>query len=279
MTEYTCPRCGFLTNVRSKFIDHLQRKNPCKASIANVSLEPVLANLQEQYNTKPYECCYCNKRFSHKPSMYTHKKHCKQRPTERVVADNSVSTNVSGNSNNLITGGTNNTINHFHIHINPAEYAKSSFVTDKMYQDLISSVNKPGKIDGVLLKMVKILFCNVSHPENYCVYIPNKKYNRALLWDGSSWKFEETLKAVEKIRNKAYYLIVDYYDEHDYKFGVYTQQEWNAFIERVKSGEGSVFKTADQQIKLELLSNTAKVKDHIKDKKVYSDSSRWDTGL
>lgn len=275
MVQYVCPRCGLETTNKHTFAEHLKRKNLCEALVADVPLEPVLSNLEGKYAEKPYNCPYCDSRFSHRCNMYTHKKSCKNRPSEQTPLQ---TTNITGNENNTIIGGSNNTINHFHIHINPPEFTNSPYITDKMYTDLISSVKRPGHIDSVLLRMVRMLFCNMSHPENYCVYIPNKKQKMALVWDGSSWKFEETSKAVEKIRDKAYYLIVDYYDEHNYNFGLYTQQEWNAFIKRVKNGEPTVFHNADKQIGMELLDNSTKVKHCIKDKKVYSDSSQWETG-
>ena len=30
MVNYTCPRCGFNTNIKTKYISHLRRKYLCK---------------------------------------------------------------------------------------------------------------------------------------------------------------------------------------------------------------------------------------------------------
>lgn len=273
MVRYSCPRCGLVTTNKRDFIDHLQRKNKCPPTLDDVDLEPVLKTLMDAYESKPFACEHCDKRFSHSSSMYTHKKSCVSRPSTSRPEQASITNTIVNGDHNVINV-TNNNVQH--IHINPAEYADATFVTHQMYDQLVSLVKRPGQVDVALLRLVKILFCNNNHPENYCVYIPNKKFKRALLWDGSSWKYDTTKEAVKEIRNKAYYLIVDHYDQHYYKFGLFTQQEWNAFINRVKQTEPTVFKNTDEKIGLELLNNTDAVKEHIKNKQPYSDTSLWD---
>ena len=273
MVQYTCPRCGLTTAFKKDFIEHLQRQKKCMPTVEDVDVAPLLQNFRDAYNNKPYECEYCNKRFAHSSSACTHKKTCRSKPSTSTPEQPTINTVVNGNNNTTVVNVTNNVQ---HIHINPAEYANSSFITHEMYDKLVGLVKRPGGVDVALLRLVKMLFCNVNHPENYCVYIPNKKHKQALLWDGSSWKYDTTQTAVREIRNKAYYLIVDHYEENYCNFGLFTQQEWNAFINRVKNSEPTVFKNADKNIGLEILNNTDTVKNYIKNKIPFSDTSRWD---
>ena len=103
MKFYECPRCGFTSNIKKKYINHLMRKNIC---------EPILCktNLQKEYmkydikdkliltqnntidttqnvgfhkitqnNTKNIKCKYCDKIFSRIDSLTRHYKTCKDK--------------------------------------------------------------------------------------------------------------------------------------------------------------------------------------------------------
>ncbi len=39
MVNYSCKRCGFNTNIRTKYYDHLRKKNTCKTLLSEVSIE------------------------------------------------------------------------------------------------------------------------------------------------------------------------------------------------------------------------------------------------
>ena len=47
MVNYYCDRCGKKTHLRSNFMKHLNRKNPCIAKLKDVSIEEIKA----KYNT------------------------------------------------------------------------------------------------------------------------------------------------------------------------------------------------------------------------------------
>lgn len=42
MVVYTCPRCGYTNNIKTKYINHLNRKKICKPVVTN-------NNLMEEY--------------------------------------------------------------------------------------------------------------------------------------------------------------------------------------------------------------------------------------
>mgnify|MGYP001375093473 CR=1 FL=1 len=46
MVEYECKRCGYITNRKGNMKYHLNRKNPCKATLEDISIE----NLKKIYD-------------------------------------------------------------------------------------------------------------------------------------------------------------------------------------------------------------------------------------
>ena len=103
MKNYTCPRCGFTNNIKTKYIYHLNRKNICKPLISKTNLqkEYIKYGINEkiikpqnnttnttknvdflkitQNNTKINKCKYCDKQFSRIDSLTRHYKTCKEK--------------------------------------------------------------------------------------------------------------------------------------------------------------------------------------------------------
>lgn len=95
---YFCDRCGYKTDRRSSFINHLIRKTECSPNLMNITREYILLknkiyidietgkkiniidNLNEDlsdsntFNKKTYKyhCPYCNKKYTNKTTMYCH---------------------------------------------------------------------------------------------------------------------------------------------------------------------------------------------------------------
>ena len=69
---YKCCRCGYSTHIKTQYVRHLNRKNPCKPKHSNKNISELL----EEINKKPkqndtncnflesdkFECIYCTKR-------------------------------------------------------------------------------------------------------------------------------------------------------------------------------------------------------------------------
>jgi hypothetical protein len=81
---YICPRCHYETNQKSHFIEHLNKKKPCKPEFSNIPSSQVLDELlQEIQNNKKYACDECEKSFVLKSSLARHKK--EEHPTINVT--------------------------------------------------------------------------------------------------------------------------------------------------------------------------------------------------
>ena len=106
MVNYTCPRCGFNTNIKTKFTSHLSRKFICKPLISdnNLQNEYVIYNITDKikypkkdpkktpkrpkmkkndpkmtHSDPKNQCEYCEKFYSKKCHLTRHLKTCKEK--------------------------------------------------------------------------------------------------------------------------------------------------------------------------------------------------------
>ena len=91
---FDCDRCGYSTSKRSDFIRHLSRKEPCIATISNVSIIDIKKKYQlieptreNDPTTHPYECLYCNRRYKYKYNKTKHLKTCALRKESESIRD------------------------------------------------------------------------------------------------------------------------------------------------------------------------------------------------
>jgi len=119
MVNYTCPRCGFNTHHKTKYMSHLRRKYICKNKTSddmlqneyikyeinekiecqhNVNVLPK-KNIKSQHfvndkSTKSkdtYECKFCNKEFNSRQGKWRHLKNCKEKKQDEEEKNNLIS--------------------------------------------------------------------------------------------------------------------------------------------------------------------------------------------
>jgi hypothetical protein len=102
MVNYTCPRCGFNTDIKTKYTSHLRRKYlckniisddnlyneynkyeikekiSCKSNVSNTSVKSK-SNVNKKSDKKLYECNHCNRSYTHRQSLHKHLKSCKEK--------------------------------------------------------------------------------------------------------------------------------------------------------------------------------------------------------
>ena len=119
MVNYTCPRCGFNTNIKTKYVSHLRRKYICKNILSddNLTNEYLKYGIEEKINipkkssknthypkkhpqkiltisskntqnngkicnennSSEYVCEFCNKKLSSYKNLWRHLKTCKEK--------------------------------------------------------------------------------------------------------------------------------------------------------------------------------------------------------
>ena len=115
MVKYSCYRCGYTINDKTKILKHFNRKNICKPKLNDINIdvckEYILKGLSyeqfiesikshekvndgsikshEKVNKKSkkgdYMCKYCNKILSYKQSLHSHYKICKEKKEDDTV--------------------------------------------------------------------------------------------------------------------------------------------------------------------------------------------------
>jgi hypothetical protein len=86
--RYSCFRCGYKTNTKQDFFNHLSRKNICEPIKSNIALQDVIIHYQKiwSYNS-PLICPYCNKVATENDGKFrAHKNRCKKKAEKTLCS-------------------------------------------------------------------------------------------------------------------------------------------------------------------------------------------------
>lgn len=196
--EYVCKRCGYETQHHHSLIRHLRRKNPCKATLSDNSIDDLLTEqTHKEYNEITYDCERCDRKFNTRQSRHRHMKICQGNTTSledmkqymkkelmdeiRMEFDLRPKTvNTIGTINNgMINNGTI-------INVNGLGKEDISYLTDhpRFQQFMIKCIKE--KSDGIMDYLERKHF-DPSHPENHNL----KKMRRddfIEVYDGKKWR-------------------------------------------------------------------------------------------
>lgn len=191
---YTCKLCNKDFLLKSNYLTHLNRKNPCvkeqiKCKKCNRYFT-LLSDLQKHQNKKNpcdkkiiLKCKICNKQYI---TLRNYNKHIKSHPeinnisnTNKINNDQQT-INIMNNSHNT-TNITNNVVNNINITINKFGKEDVQHITDEV---LVKILNDGYKSFNNLIKEIHF---NKDVPQNHNVYIPNINKKNALIFDGERW--------------------------------------------------------------------------------------------
>jgi hypothetical protein len=254
VSSHTCKLCGRTFKTKQILEKHYKRKTPCTKDTKNKIIDDsknipkyskIFQNLpimelstdsgadQEIQTLKP-KCEYCNKEYSTKYNLNKHLKICKSKllfeNTQKelqlkydklkedieFIKQNGGGSNGGGSQiihnnteNNITINSTiNNTQNNINITINAFGDEMVDYLTEKEYRSAINS-----KIGGIV-KMIKNINFNSAHPQNHNVYIPNKKDQYAMIYDGAKWLLNKKDDVIENLISNNYDRIINYYEEN-----------------------------------------------------------------
>ena len=176
------------------------------------------------------KCEYCKKSYSTKYNLNKHLKICKskilfentqkqlQLKYDKSKEDIEYIKQTGGGGSQIIHNNTennitinstiNNTQNNINITINAFGDEMVDYLTEKEYRSAINS-----KIGGIV-KMIKNINFNSAHPQNHNVYIPNKKDQYAMIYDGAKWLLNKKDDVIDNLINNNYGRIINYYEEN-----------------------------------------------------------------
>lgn len=74
--EYTCNRCGYLSDDITNFRRHLTRKSVCEAKFQDIDINVLRNEYLAPQKNKTLSCDSCNKQFASRSGLHVHKKKC-----------------------------------------------------------------------------------------------------------------------------------------------------------------------------------------------------------
>lgn len=228
MPEYTCSKCGFMTNKKSTYDNHLSKKTSCDQ---NKTLEVNILT-----------CSTCKKEFSIKGNLTKHIKNgCKKlkdmddklKKTEEDIIilkneyakmkDMSAAQTSVGDNNTINSVITNNTNNNNTTNNNTT----NNNTTNNNTTNVNITLNYDGKNVGNLLwdeflkildarnrstvKLTEAIHFNPDHPELHNVYIPSMKEKYAHIYENDNWILVRKNELVDRMYDdKLSYIISEY---------------------------------------------------------------------
>ena len=249
----SCKRCGYSTNIKCNFIDHLNRKTKCRPELSDVDVAILHPEYLEKkiMHEKPRSCEYCGKGFASPAGKYQHKKTCHDKiaqdkkqmeiakeldEKDKLLQDklnklneidelnkvnksniitNNKTTNKTINSNNHNNTTNNTTINNIKLNIFGKENLEYLVSEPKFKEMMIRCLTNTDT--GYIQLMDKIYF-NKAHPENMNIKKTNSKDDYIKCFNGTSWDVMYSNNALEIVMDRissAFYVFFDWIEENE----------------------------------------------------------------
>lgn len=221
-----CQRCGFEATTKASLIRHLKRKNTCGSEEgSSVSREQQLQELtHKEYNTRTFDCPYCQRKFNHSSNMYTHKRICKRRDHPVAEADyceklkqmeeemnllkNQMKEMCKINQNNC-NNTTNSTTTTYNIQINAYNKPNLDYLTPTFLTQCVK------RRDKGLCELLERIHYHPEHSENHSIRIPNKKLNWIETHNGERFQYQDKNKVLDELIREGFEILEEHYLENE----------------------------------------------------------------
>lgn len=281
MNKYICPRCGYDTPLIGNLHMHFQRKNPCKPKIedlpfgnlyqiyystimadkkkaieTNVSITNTVTNTGT--NTKKYTCKGCSKSYSHRQSLYTHRKHCKENSSvsneitnelknlQKQMTDLNIKIEKQEQTNIQISNCNNSYSNQIYIANNfgneNIEYINDEYVASRLKQP------KQG-----INEIIRQIHFNPGRPENHNIKITNKKLPFVSVYKNNSWELDDKKKVINQIIYKSYGIMDCVYNDKQNTLMPSTRRQYENFQTKFDENDPKLKKDLERSTELQIL--------------------------
>ena len=212
---YICPRCNYESDRKSSLKNHFSRKIACISINDDTSLEECINMLEKNLlkKNKNIICEYCELLFIKKKEYNDHltkcyKKHMKKMEKKIDKLENQLNDNKSKIKTEIKTEINNSTINinnidnsvttnNYIININSYENTDYGSI-----EDIYNCIDDAGNIIDVS-KFIELVHFNEKHPENYNIYIANKKHKDIMILEGENFvRFGSNYSGLTNLYNK-----------------------------------------------------------------------------
>lgn len=201
---HICGRCGYSTNHKGHFIDHLQKKTLCPPRIADIPIISI-----DQLEKKKFKCDCCDKIFSSQLKVKKHKEIMNELRNMNPNV-NKIKLNYFGNEN-------------------------YDYITyDTIKSNMSSGIN-------CLKKIINEIYFNKNHPENSNIRLKNVREKLVEIYTKNGWVVESMNKAFDKIIDTAKFCIminwinVDLDEVNQYRYSIHN---FDYYLEETRCDEG-----------------------------------------
>ena len=293
MVNYSCPRCGFSTNHKTKYIMHLRRKFICKKIISDDTLnnEYIKYNILDkiclklsstkihknpqknvELHKKPqnstFFCNYCEKLFSRSDSLSRHLKKCKEKRKDEENKNNLV--NLVNLLNEKIENKDkqleekNNQIDKLikkvGINIGTQNIQQNIKILAYDSTDLSHLTNNDylkclKHSNFCIPHLIKKIHFNPDKPENHNIYISNLKNNYVMIYNGEKWMINDRDESIQSLIDDKESIIEQKLEEWIENGKNYPDimKKFNRYLE--KKENDTVLNKIKNEIKLMLFNN------------------------
>lgn len=154
---------------------------------------------------------------------------------QKLGGNQNISINITNNinSNNVNSNNVNNTQNNTQnnnniqnnavkVNVRPYSYENDSYITDEILDECVKN-----PFEGVV-RLTKMINFNENHPENFNIYMNNKKKREISFFNNEKWVKRDKKSALNFIFNTQTDRIGEHLDKHPERF-----KEDRAFIENI----------------------------------------------
>ena len=295
MVNYKCERCCKEYSKKSHYVQHKNRKIPCKIVTPNSTnlhqnntekkdnkvQEPEILTPILTLNNKKYICNYCKKGFVRNWTLFRHlEERCKIKKQQIEEKENIFNTliekvnklekdnkelkekmnKLNKSSNKTINNIKNNT--HNNTQNNNIE-TQNNFITINAYgkEDLSHISEKTwqsimNKCFDSVPQLVGYIHYDDDKPENHNVYISNIKSNYVITYNGNNWILQEKDKILDDIYTTKIELLEDKLIELDDHLDESAKRSLKKFLD--KQEDNDIENMIKEKIKLRLYNNKKK---------------------
>jgi len=296
MSKYYCNRCGYSTNQVTHFKNHLKRKNICKPTLEDMSIDqicfiynfditkfsPQISTNSPQKSTfspqkstfstqisntiekQDYICKYCNKNLSRIDSLNRHMTNCNKKTEELCIMKNEITTlkEELSKTKQIITNNNNN-INKIKTTNNNNSHNTiniNNFGEENIkHIDYSYYSNILKGIYGAVPKLVEKIHFDNEHPENQNIKLTNKKEPYIKIRKNNKWKLaNRKTEVLDLIDSKCFLLSEKYKKLLKKKHNLtHTQQDTiDSFIEQYNEDNKVLIDDLINKTELMLLNNS-----------------------
>ena len=245
---YNCVRCGYETNHKGHFINHLNRKKTCKSILCDISIEDIkdyykLGKRQKPPNNphepkknfsepifapnNPFFCNYCNKIFKRNWHLTRHLSTCKIKKIEtnkkkdeieilklqQKKLEETVEKLLIECSNNK---ECNNNNNNNHHNTNSNNTIHNTININNYGEENTKYITKQFIVDllknkpfKAIPELIKHTHFNDEHPENQNIKITNKKEPYVKIMKDNKWELHDRKNTITDLIDQQHVKITD----------------------------------------------------------------------